>query len=58
MGLGADLTGRQAMRFARMRELFALADDEQAVCCANVGTAGQRKPHQARPRAMGIASTL
>lgn len=58
MGLGAGLTSGQAMRSARMRELFALAEDEQAVCCVNVGTAGKRKPHQARPGPWEFTSTL
>ena len=42
MGFGAGLTSGQAMGSPRLRDLFALAEGEAAVCCVNIGTATRR----------------
>jgi nitroreductase len=50
MGFGAGLTSGRAMASRRLRELLALADGEQAVCCINIGTATHpTRPKRARP---------
>lgn len=58
MGFGAGLTSGQAMRSSRIRELFRLADDEQAICCVNIGTASKRKAPRLRPAPAEFVSTL
>ncbi len=49
MGFGSGLTSGQAMASPRTRALFALSDDETAVCFVNVGTVSKRKPPRTRP---------
>jgi nitroreductase len=49
MGYASGLTSGRAMESAPLRELFGLGEDEQAVCCINLGTAGPARP-RARPR--------
>lgn len=58
MGFGSGLTSGQAMVSPRMRELFALGDDEVAVCFVNVGTISKRKPGRIRPVAEQFVSSL
>jgi len=58
MGYGAGLTSGQAMTSARLRELFALAEGERAVCCINVGSVTKRRPLRTRPAPAAIVSTL
>jgi nitroreductase len=58
MGFGSSLTSGQAMRSAALRQLFALADGEQAVCCINVGTVIKRKPARLRPDLAVFVSSL
>lgn len=57
-GFGAGLTSGQAMRSARMRELFALADGEEPVCFVNIGTVTKRKPLRSRPGAADFVREL
>lgn len=58
MGYGAGLTSGQAMTSPRLRELFALAQGERAVCCINVGSVTQRRPLRSRPAPAAIVSAL
>lgn len=58
MGFGSSLTSGQAMRSNALRELFALTEGEQAVCCINVGTVIKRKPMRLRPDVPMFVSSL
>ena len=59
MGFGAGLTSGQAMSSARIRTLCGLVDGEDAICCINIGTIGQRKvTDRSRPMPQQILSTL
>jgi len=58
MGYGAGLTSGQAMTSPRLRELFALAEGERAVCCINVGSVTKRRPMRLRPAPAAIVRTL
>ncbi len=58
MGYGAGLTSGQAMNSPRLRELFALAEGERAVCCINVGSVTKRRPMRLRPAPAAIVSSL
>lgn len=58
MGFGSSLTSGQAMRSTALRQLFALTDGEQAVCCINVGTVIKRKPARLRPAVATFVSSL
>jgi nitroreductase len=58
MGYGTGLTSGQAMNSARIRMLFALSDDEQSICCINIGTVKMRKPQRTRPDPWTFTSTL
>ena len=43
MGFGAGLTSGHAMTSPRLRELLALQEGDEAVCCINIGTVSQQK---------------
>lgn len=58
MGFGSSLTSGQAMHSAALRQLFALTEGEQAVCCINVGTVIKRKPARLRPDVSAFVSSL
>ncbi|MDO8318210.1 nitroreductase [Rhodoferax sp.] len=58
MGFGSSLTSGQAMHSAALRQLFALTEGEQAVCCINVGTVIKRKPARLRPDVAAFVSSL
>jgi nitroreductase len=58
MGYGAGLTSGQAMNSPRLRELFALAKGERAVCCINVGSVAKRRSMRLRPAPTAIVTTL
>ncbi len=58
MGFGSSLTSGQAMRSVPLRQLFQLAQGEQAVCCINVGTVIKRKPARLRPEVSEFVSSL
>ncbi len=49
MGFGSGLTSGQAMSTERMRTLFGVGTDEQAVCFVNIGTVSKRKAGRVRP---------
>jgi hypothetical protein len=50
MGFASGLTGGPAMAAKALRELFALALDEQAACFVHVGTGRPHRPPRVRPR--------
>ncbi|MDD2919163.1 nitroreductase [Rhodoferax sp.] len=58
MGFGSSLTSGQAMHSSALRQLFALTEGEQAVCCINVGTVSKRKPARLRPDVAEFVSSL
>jgi nitroreductase len=58
LGFGAGLTSGQALRSARIRDLFGLAENEEPVCFVNVGTVSKRKPLRMRPPAGAFTRTL
>lgn len=49
LGFGSALTSGKALTSEPLRTLFALGEDEHAVCCVSVGTAQGRKPARLRP---------
>jgi len=49
MGFASALTSGKALQSKGMRELFALAPDEQAVCFVSLGTAIRSKSSRQRP---------
>ena len=58
MGFGAGLSSGQAMASAAMRQCFALAEGESAVCFVSFGTVSSAKPRRARPAPEQFVSTL
>lgn len=59
MGFGAGLTSGKAMASNRLRILLDLHDDEQAVCCINIGTATHNKARDGlRPEPAFFVRTL
>ena len=59
LGFGSGLTSGKAMASAPMRELCALAPEEHAVCCINLGTAvAARAPRSNRPLPAQLLSEL
>lgn len=59
MGFGSGLTSGKAMASLRLRTMLALGDDEQAVCCVNIGTVTRNKPRDGlRPDAHAFARVL
>ncbi|MBE0587486.1 MAG: nitroreductase [Hydrogenophaga sp.] len=57
-GFGSSLTSGQAMQSTRMRQLFCLATDEEAVCFLNIGTVSKRKTQRLHPEVHSFVSTL
>lgn len=49
MGFGSGLTSGRAMDSVRVRGLFGVQPQEQAVCFVNVGTVMARRPAPSRP---------
>ena len=58
MAYGSSLTSGQAMGSARMRQLFRLADGEEAICFINIGTVAKRKVGRAHPEPSSFVSRL
>ena len=48
LGIGSGITSGHAMNAPSMRDLFALAKDEEGICFLNFGTVSARKPPRAR----------
>lgn len=57
-GFGTGLTSGQAMASPHLRALFGLRDNEQAVCCINIGTVSKHKPPRLRPVVADYVSEL
>ncbi len=57
-GFGSSLTSGQAMQSKRMRDLFQLALEEEAVCFVNVGTVSKRKTPRLHPDVATFVSSL
>ena len=57
-GFGTGLTSGQALASPRLRALFDLSDNEQAVCCINIGTVTRHKPVRLRPAVLDYVSEL
>lgn len=58
MGFGSGLTSGRAMASARVRGLFGVQPQEQAVCFVNVGTEVARRPVLPRPAPAQFVSWL
>lgn len=57
-GFGAGLVSGQAMESRALRDLFRLADNEQAVCFITVGTVAKAKTSRMRPSPVDFVETL
>ncbi len=57
-GFGAGLTSGQAMASPRLRALFGLQQNEQSVCCINIGSVTKHKPVRLRPVVSDYVSEL
>nr|MDP2191629.1 nitroreductase family protein [Rhodoferax sp.] len=57
-GFGTGLTSGQALASPLLRALFVLGENEQAVCCINIGTVTQYKPVRLRPVVSDYVSEL
>lgn len=58
MGFASGVTSGRVMASQALRELFALAPEEKAVCFVNVGTPASSRPVRPRPDASGLGSVL
>ncbi len=59
MGFGSGLTSGKAMASKRLRDLLALVEEEQVVCCVNIGSATRNKPRDGlRPEPATFVQTL
>ncbi len=57
-GFGSGLVSGQSMQTLQLRRLFALDDNESAVCFVAIGTADRAKPIRQRPAPDTFVSTL
>lgn len=57
-GFGTGLTSGQALASPPLRALFGLRENEQAVCCINIGTVSKHKPLRLRPMVADYVSEL
>ena len=57
-GFGTGLTSGQALASPRLHALFGLHENEQAVCCINIGTVTKHKPVRLRPVVADYVSEL
>ena len=57
-GFGSGLVSGQAMQSTGLRRLFALHENEQAVCFVAIGTADRSKPVRPRPAPASFVSEL
>jgi nitroreductase len=48
-GFGSALTSGKALKFAGLRQLFALQASDHALCFVSIGSVQSRKPQRARP---------
>ena len=57
-GLGSALTSGKALQSLALRQLFALKDNEQALCFSNIGHIGEPRQPRARPEVAQYFSVL
>jgi len=57
-GLGSALTSGKALQSQALRQLFALKDNEQALCFINIGHIGEPRQPRARPEVAQYFSVL
>jgi nitroreductase len=57
-GFGSGLVSGQALQTTGLRQLFALRENEQAVCFVAIGTADRSKPIRPRPQPSSFVSEL
>lgn len=57
-GFGTGLTSGQALASPRLRSMFGLRENEQAICCINIGTVTKHKPVRLRPVMTDYVSEL
>ncbi len=57
-GFGTGITSGQALASAGLRALFALRENEHAICCINIGTVTKHKPPRLRPGVADYVSEL
>lgn len=58
LNLGSALTSGKALQSRALRQLFALAPDEQALCFINIGHIGEPRKARARPEVARYFSVL
>ncbi len=58
LGLGSGLTSGKAMRSQALRALFGLSDQEEAVCCLNIGHIRAPRENRQRPSTEAFFSSL
>ncbi len=58
LGFGAALTSGKALASNALRRLFALGDDEQALCFLSVGSVIKGRPPRVRPQPRQYVTTL
>lgn len=58
LGLGSSLTSGKAMDSQAIRALFALSDQESAICCLNIGHIRSPREDRQRPHTQDFFSTL
>jgi nitroreductase len=58
LGFGASLTSGKALQSGPLRRLFALGEEEQALCFVNIGTPARAKPMRERPAVERYVSVL
>jgi nitroreductase len=58
LGFGSALTSGKALKSAGLRQLFALAEGEQALCFVSVGTVQSRRAARARPAPCDFVTCL
>lgn len=58
LGFGSALTSGKALQSRALRELFALGDDELALCFVSIGTVAATRPAHPRPTVGSFLSEL
>lgn len=58
LGFGSALTSGKALKSAGLRQLFALADSEQALCFVSMGTVQSHRPARPRPAPSDFVTRL
>ncbi len=58
LGFGSALTSGKALKFDGLRQLFGLADGEQALCFVSLGTVQSHRPARPRPAPCDFVTSL